>query len=73
MATPHTAGELRYIAGVLDALNATGPSDIIGFDGGLQLYWCDRVMGEVALDDKSNLSSWIYKPAEPKSAVKASQ
>ena len=63
----HTAAELRHISGLLDMLNRTDPdADHVGFDGGLQLYWCDRVMGEIVLDDRDDLASWVYNPAAEK-------
>jgi hypothetical protein len=60
----HTADELRYVAEVLDVLNKVhkGPATI-GFGGELKLWWVDRVMGTVALDDESDLCSWVYYPS----------
>lgn len=61
----HTAEELRYVADILDALNkqADGERSMIGCDGELELYWCDRVMGVIGLDDGDDLSSWVYYPS----------
>jgi hypothetical protein len=59
----HTEAELRHIADLLAALNGPHPDlDTVGFEGELQLYWCDRVMGVVSLDDGNDRRSWVYEP-----------
>lgn len=57
----HTAEELRYVVGILDALNSK--LDMVGVDGELEVYWVDRVMGVIGLDDKDDLQSWVYFPS----------
>jgi len=59
----HTADELRWVADLLDVLNRKTVGTSVGFDGELEVYWCDRRMGCVSLDDPEDLSSWCYYPA----------
>jgi hypothetical protein len=59
----HTADELRWVADLLDVLNRKTVGTSVGFDGELEVYWCDRRMGCVSLDDPEDLSSWCYFPA----------
>jgi hypothetical protein len=58
----HAAEELRYVADLLDLLNKTKGGNI-GIDGELEVFWVDRVMGVIALEDASDLSSWVYFPS----------
>ena len=59
----HTADELRWVADLLDVLNRKTVGTSVGFDGELEVYWCDRRMGRVSPDDPRDLSSWCYYPA----------
>lgn len=58
----HTSAELRHVADILDILNKS-LGNYIGIDGELEVYWCDRVMGVIGLDDKEDLTSWVYYPS----------
>ena len=60
----HTEAELRYVADILAALNkAPDKGSSVGVEGEMELFWCDRVMGVIGLDDSDNLQSWVYYPA----------
>jgi hypothetical protein len=59
----HTADELRWVADLLDVLNRNTVGTSVAFDGELEVYWRDRRMGRVSLDDPEDLSSWCYFPA----------
>jgi hypothetical protein len=60
----HAADELRYVANILDVLNAD--SGMLGVDGELDVFWVDRVMGVIGLNDKDDLQSWAYYPSANK-------
>ena len=59
----HTSRELRHVADMLELLN-NPPEDIdgTGFVGSIDLYWCDRVMGTVYMDEEGDRQSWVYSP-----------
>ena len=57
----HDADELRYVANILDALNANVAE--VGSAGELEVFWIDSVMGVIGLDDESELQSWVYFPS----------
>ena len=55
----HTADELRYVACLLDALNAGDRLQSVSAAGGtIDIYWCDSLMGRIDQDD----DSWVYFP-----------
>lgn len=58
----HTEDELRYVADILRALNNPALGASVGVGGEIEVFWCDRVMGVIALDDSDDLQSWMYYP-----------
>lgn len=60
----HTEAELRYVADILAALNRVPEAGSnVGVEGEVEVFWCDRVMGVIGLDDSDNLQSWVYFPS----------
>ena len=59
----HTEAELRFVSGILAALNSEiGRSKSCGVHGVLELFWADEPMGTIELDDEEDLASWVYLP-----------
>ena len=59
----HNEQELRYLADVLEKLNATPefPSEDVRFANGcIEFFWQDVLMGEIVFD--SVQQRWVYNP-----------
>jgi hypothetical protein len=59
----HSQHELQIVAKLLELLNTESDTDMCGFEGELQLYWCDIMVGKIAKYDTSNPDEeWSYFP-----------
>ena len=58
----HNQEELGFIIELLEFLNRDNNKHDCMFEGELELYWSDCVMGRVARSDQHDPKSWCHFP-----------